>query len=138
MRKKTGFTLVELLVVISIIALLTSILLPSLAQARLQARSVHCMMNLRTLSHGWHMYADDNHDVLLPGRYAKEAGGTGNPANWYEVGNGLKYRPRWVATFSSWSISNSPLQTLALSSSQVSSPAVRPWMLCCLHPTHQR
>jgi prepilin-type processing-associated H-X9-DG protein len=44
------------------------------------------------------MYADENRDVVLPGRYANAGGGTSNPANWFEVGNGLKYRPRWVAT----------------------------------------
>lgn len=93
-----GFTLVELLVVVAIIALLISILLPSLSAARQQAKSTLCMSNLRQLSHGWHMYADQNNDVSVPGRYAKEPGGTSNPANWYHVGNGLKYRPRWIAT----------------------------------------
>ena len=92
-----AFTLVELLVVISIIALLISILLPSLSRVRKQAKSVLCLTHLRELSHGWHMYADENNDVSLPGRYAKEPGGKTNPNNWYDVGNGMKYRPRWVA-----------------------------------------
>ncbi|MBU0641049.1 MAG: DUF1559 domain-containing protein [Planctomycetes bacterium] len=96
--RETAFTLIELLVVISIIALLTALLLPALSGARGQARTTLCLSNLRQLSHGWHMYADDNHDVCLPGRYAKAPGGTSNPANWYTVGNGRKYRPRWVAT----------------------------------------
>jgi type II secretory pathway pseudopilin PulG len=90
--------LVELLVVISIIALLISILLPSLRGAREAAKAAVCLSHLRSLSHGWHMYADDHNDVCLPGRYAKAPGGTTNPANWYDVGNGMKYRPRWVAT----------------------------------------
>lgn len=101
MRKRIrihGFTLVELLVVVSIIALLISILLPSLGRARKQTKSLLCLSNLRQLSHGWHMYADENNDISLPGRYAKESGGTSNPSNWYDVGNGKKYRPRWVAT----------------------------------------
>jgi prepilin-type N-terminal cleavage/methylation domain-containing protein/prepilin-type processing-associated H-X9-DG protein len=93
-----AFTLVELLVVISIIALLISILLPSLRGAREAAKAAVCLSHLRSLSHGWHMYADDHNDVCLPGRYAKAPGGTTNPANWYDVGNGMKYRPRWVAT----------------------------------------
>jgi hypothetical protein len=42
------------------------------------------------------MYCDDSKDVMLPGRYAKEPGGTANPANWYPVGNGKKYRKRTV------------------------------------------
>jgi len=91
-----AFTLVELLVVISIIALLIAILIPSLKKARDQAKGVVCLTHLRSLSHGWHMYADDNNDVCLPGRYGSTAGPPS--ANWYDVGNGLKLRPRWVAT----------------------------------------
>ncbi len=98
MHRRNAFTLIELLVVVSIIALLIGILLPSLSQARRQAKSVLCQTRLRELSHGWHMYADENNDVAVPGRMAKVSGGTSNPANWYDVGNGKKYRPRWVAT----------------------------------------
>jgi len=65
MRKKFAFTLIELLVVVAIIAVLISILVPSLNKAKALAKIVVCQSNLKGLYIGFAYYAED-FDMRLP------------------------------------------------------------------------
>ncbi|MBE0536081.1 MAG: type II secretion system protein [Phycisphaerae bacterium] len=66
-QAKKGFTLIELLVVIAIIAMLLSIMAPSLHEARERGKRAVCLANLRAIGHAIHVYALDNNDRLVPG-----------------------------------------------------------------------
>ena len=62
MESKKGFTLIELLVVIAIIALLLSIIMPSLKTVKELAAGIVCMSNEKQLSLSWRLYAEENND----------------------------------------------------------------------------
>lgn len=80
MRKLKAFTLVELLVVIGIIALLISILLPSLTRARSSAQLLACQSNFRQVYQAILFYSNENKG-LLPLASVSKGWDTGNPAN---------------------------------------------------------
>jgi prepilin-type N-terminal cleavage/methylation domain-containing protein/prepilin-type processing-associated H-X9-DG protein len=86
-RQVSGFTLVELLVVIGIIALLISMLLPSLTRARESAVKVSCANNMRQIYLAFVMYANDYKNAINPG-YAPgphRTSGAPNPyATWFD------------------------------------------------------
>jgi prepilin-type N-terminal cleavage/methylation domain-containing protein/prepilin-type processing-associated H-X9-DG protein len=65
-RAHSGFTLIEVLVVVAIIALLISILLPSLRAARQQAQNMYCASNLRQTGHAF-IYYTQAHKDYYPG-----------------------------------------------------------------------
>ncbi len=79
MSKRSGFTLVELLVVVAIIALLLGILVPALSGARHTALSVECASNMRQIHLMQTYYSDDN-----AGRFASVMNDA-NPQPWVEL-----------------------------------------------------
>jgi prepilin-type N-terminal cleavage/methylation domain-containing protein len=94
-RKTWGFTLVELLVVIGIIALLISILLPALNSAREAGHRTACLSNQRQLVLAWLQYANDNKQFLVSPATADGYGwvGTGNTEAALKAGALWKYVP---------------------------------------------
>ena len=72
MRKLKAFTLIELLVVIAIIALLLSILMPSLLKVKEQAKKIVCKNNLKTVGMGEMMYSEASGNWHLPAYYWDE------------------------------------------------------------------
>jgi prepilin-type N-terminal cleavage/methylation domain-containing protein/prepilin-type processing-associated H-X9-DG protein len=92
---RKGFTLVELLVVIGIIAVLISILLPSLAKVRRQAQGTACLSNMRQVAAAVMMYANEN-------RYWMPCRATKNQCSWnssgpQNSGGSITNTANWIA-----------------------------------------
>jgi len=76
--RRRGFTLIELLVVIAVIAVLMAVLMPALKAAREQGKRAVCLSNLKQLTLGWIMYANENDGYLC-------SAFVGKPACWVKV-----------------------------------------------------
>jgi prepilin-type processing-associated H-X9-DG protein len=66
MKTRKGFTLIQTLAVLAIIAFLAAIIFPSFNQAKQRAREVTCLNNLKQIFHATEMYAADNDDCITP------------------------------------------------------------------------
>lgn len=89
MRKRhdsvLGFTLIELLVVVAILALLISILLPSLSRARSNAREIKCRTQLREYGRGFNFYFADFKDTFPASSYGLLTDKTVQPPTWFHL-----------------------------------------------------
>ena len=79
-RSRDGFTIIELLVVICLVAVLLALLLPAVNTAREHARRTMCAGNIHQLTAAWVAYAGDNDGMIV-------SGNTGGPPDWVTAGN---------------------------------------------------
>lgn len=98
-HRKAGFTLVELLVVMAIIAILAGLLLPALSKSRAAAEGTTCNNNIQQLSLAWFLYASDNGDALV---------------NNYGKPQTISTRNTWAANVENWGNSDDNTNVLYL------------------------
>jgi prepilin-type N-terminal cleavage/methylation domain-containing protein len=70
-RATKAFTLIELLICIAVMALLLSLLAPSLSGVRESGRQTACLVNLRSMTTGWTMYSNTYNDRCMPLAYSR-------------------------------------------------------------------
>ena len=107
--RRPGFTLVELLVVVSIIAILASLLLPALSGARGRADGISCLGNARQLTFAWQLYANDFNGVL--------------PYNLGMNGSSFRTNLNWVDNVMTWDSSPDNTNTATITDAGLGSYA---------------
>src|ERR1043165_311599 len=128
-RSRSAFTLIELLVVVAIIALLISILLPSLAKAREQARITKCLANLSGLMKVTHTYFVENNDTFP--MLSKNGGGVIGICSWSYAGQTAA--PYWQSIDGGvffFRANEKPLNRIYLAPSSVNHDAKFPQLQC--------
>lgn len=86
-----GFTLVELLVTISVIAILATLLIPAVLKAKVRVQGTVCVNNLGQLQKCWMMYADDHNDFVPPNISANTNGAwRSTPDSWIGSSSALR------------------------------------------------
>src|SRR2546425_8633944 len=80
--RRLAFTLIELMVVIAIIAILAGMLLPALSRAKARGQRIGCVSNLKQVSLGCRMWADDNESRFPWRTPVAEAGSLGVGEAW--------------------------------------------------------
>jgi prepilin-type N-terminal cleavage/methylation domain-containing protein/prepilin-type processing-associated H-X9-DG protein len=131
---RSGFTLVELLVVAGIIAFGALMLSPALARTGSVAKAIQCRNNLRQLTAAWSAYAADNGDRLvaastaISGRPAWVSGlmdySSGNPSNW-DVTRDIAKSPLWPYVGRDSALFRCPADPSCVLLNGVSTPRVR-------------
>src|SRR5438876_456371 len=99
-----GFTLIEMLVVIAIIAILAALLLPALGKSKEKAQAITCAGNIKQLAVGWLLYADDNGEWLV---------------NNHGVPETLARRQTWANNVQDWQSSDDNTNLVFLSDSKL-------------------